>query len=133
MPTFGQTSKIRLSSVHPDLREILDDVIKLYDVTVPPHGGARTPEEQAGLLREGKSKTMRSKHVVQADGFAHAVDLIPYPVDWDDRERFYFMAGLVFMAAEGRGTKIRWGGDWDGDKQFRDQTFHDLPHIELVT
>jgi peptidoglycan L-alanyl-D-glutamate endopeptidase CwlK len=27
---------------------------------------------------------------------------------------------------------IRWGGDWDGDQDFRDQTFDDLAHFELI-
>jgi peptidoglycan L-alanyl-D-glutamate endopeptidase CwlK len=30
------------------------------------------------------------------------------------------------------GIKIRWGGDWNGDLQFRDEKFKDLPHFELV-
>ena len=29
------------------------------------------------------------------------------------------------------GLKVRWGGDWDGDFEFKDQNFHDLPHFEL--
>ena len=133
MPQFGARSSQRLEGVHPDLVAILFDVVEIYDITIPKDGGAREIGRQAALVQAGKSKTMQSKHLIQEDGYAHAVDPVPYPVDWDDKERFYFMAGLLFMAAEKRGIRIRWGGDWDGDKQFSDQTFHDLPHIELVT
>ena len=30
------------------------------------------------------------------------------------------------------GIPIRCGADWDGDHNLRDQTFNDLPHIELL-
>lgn len=46
--------------------------------------------------------------------------------------RFYFMAGLVMRTADILNIKIRWGGDWDGDQDFMDQTFNDLAHFELV-
>lgn len=39
----------------------------------------------------------------------------------------------MFQAASTTGVKIRWGGDWDGDWIHTDQSFHDLPHFELVT
>ena len=28
--------------------------------------------------------------------------------------------------------KLRWGGDWNDNKDFSDQTFDDLVHFELV-
>jgi hypothetical protein len=46
--------------------------------------------------------------------------------------RFYYMAGRVQTLAESMGITIRWGGDWDSDKDFFDQTFDDLVHFELV-
>lgn len=46
--------------------------------------------------------------------------------------KFYYMAGLAQKQADILGIKIRWGGDWDSDKDFFDQTFYDLVHIELV-
>lgn len=60
------------------------------------------------------------------------MDLVPYPVDWDDVGRFKAMAGVVFNAAEKLGVELRWGGDFhrDGDKTTNDAW--DLPHFELV-
>ena len=38
----------------------------------------------------------------------------------------------MVATALGMGIKLRWGGDWDGDWQTRDNTFDDLPHFELA-
>jgi hypothetical protein len=42
----------------------------------------RTKEEQAEYVRTGKSQTMDSMHLEQEDGWVHAVDASPYPIDW---------------------------------------------------
>jgi peptidoglycan L-alanyl-D-glutamate endopeptidase CwlK len=54
------------------------------------------------------------------------------PLDWKDMKRFYYLAGIVKAVALARKVKIRWGGDWDGDHDFKDQTFNDLVHFELA-
>jgi len=61
-----------------------------------------------------------------------AVDVAPYPIDWDDLGGFYMFAGYVLRVAETMGIKIRYGGDWDGDRKTTDQRFKDLPHFELL-
>jgi peptidoglycan L-alanyl-D-glutamate endopeptidase CwlK len=132
MPSFGATSRQRLEGVHPDLVAIAEDVVEVYDITVLDKGGVRKYTEQRELVLSGASKTMDSKHLKQVDGYGHALDIAPYPVDWDDSERFFFMAGLVMMAAKKRGVKVRWGHDWDQDMDFNDQKFNDSPHFELV-
>ena len=47
-------------------------------------------------------------------------------------KRFVDFAGYVKGVAEDLGIAIPWGGDWDGDGDFSDQRFHDLPHFELT-
>jgi hypothetical protein len=54
-----------------------------------------------------------------------AIDVVPYPVDWDNINAFYEFAGRVKQKADELGIKVRWGGDFDG--------FFDGPHWELVT
>lgn len=61
-----------------------------------------------------------------------AVDVVPYPVDWQDRDRFHYFAGFVLGMATARGVKLRWGGDWDSDTEVDDNVFDDLPHFELA-
>tara|TARA_R100001480_G_scaffold141978_1_gene139407 strand:- start:238 stop:531 length:294 start_codon:yes stop_codon:yes gene_type:complete len=88
--------------------------------------GVRTKERQEELLSKGATKTRFSKHI---DG--KAVDLAPYPIDWEDRERFHYMGGMLRGIAQQLGVKARWGGDWDSDGEIKDNNFDDLVHIEI--
>jgi len=126
---FGKRSRQNLDEAHPYLQEIFNEVIKIIDCAVIE--GHRDREEQNKLYDIGQSKLRwpRSKHNTSP---SLAVDVIPYPVDWNDWDRFYFLAGIVKGVAFKLGYKIRWGGDWDSDNHFDDQSFHDLPHFELV-
>ena len=70
---------------------------------------------------------LSSKHVT-----GHAVDLVPYPVDWEDATKFDKVAKAMFAAAKELGVSIRWGADWDDDGVFREKGETDSPHFELV-
>lgn len=129
MYSFGNKSQEKLQGVHPTLVSILNEAIKMIDFTVIE--GVRTLEIQGEYYRTGKSKTMNSKHIIQKDGYSHAVDIAPYPVNWEDTVRFAYLAGIIRGIAKNKGVEIRWGGDWDSDGDIHDQTFNDLPHFEL--
>ena len=76
---------------------------------------------------------VKSKHQVdKLNPFSRAIDITPFPLDWNDTKRFYHFAGLVQGIALGLQIKIRWGGDWDCDNDFKDNLFNDLPHFELM-
>lgn len=53
-----------------------------------------------------------------------------------DVSRWYYFGGYVLGTADqmrkhGEITRpLRWGGDWNGDRQVDDQRFDDLPHFE---
>lgn len=68
---------------------------------------------------------LKSNHRVHADGFGHAVDIVPYPVDWNSERKFKDIAAAMKRAAHLEGVKIVWGGDWPGG-------IRDLPHFELA-
>jgi len=129
MYKFSKRSLERLETCHPDIQKICKELIKIMDVTVLE--GVRTKEQQEEYVRTGKSKTMNSKHLKQADGYSHAVDLAPFPIDWKDAERFAYMQGMVRGIALQMGIEIRSGIDWDSDGQVKDHTFFDGPHFEL--
>ena len=129
MPSFSERSHAALSTCHPELRRLFYEVIRHWDCTVLE--GVRSEEQQAENVRRGVSKTLASKHLKQPDGWAHAVDVAPFPVDWQDTERFRAFGGFVLGVAAIMGVPIRWGGDWDGDRTFKDESFVDLPHFEL--
>jgi peptidoglycan LD-endopeptidase CwlK len=129
MPHFGRTSLKRLETCHPDLQALCHRVIELMDFSVLE--GTRSKARQDYLYRRGQSKVPwpHSKHNVSP---SLAVDIAPYPIDWQDEGRFYLLAGHMLMRAADMGLLLRFGGDWDRDYDIRDQTFNDLAHFELV-
>ena len=132
MPTFSATSEKKLATCNIQLVELFTEVVKLIDITIL--DGHRTKELQDLYYSQGKSKVEwpNGKHNALP---ALAVDVAPYPIDWSDRKkvRFYYLAGVVKDRAAVLGIPIRWGGNWDGDLDFFDQSFVDLPHFELST
>ena len=127
MPSFSSRSQEKLDTCHPDLIRLFKEVVKHYDCTILE--GRRSFKRQEKLFAEGKSKTMNSKHLSNP---SIAVDVAPYPIDWDDKQRFYHFGGYVLGVANELGIKIRWGGDWNGNLNLKDQNFFDLPHFELI-
>ena len=124
MPRFGKRSKQRLKGVDTKLVNVLNELIKIMDVTIIE--GLRTQERQDELVAKGASKTRYSKHIQ-----GKAVDLAPYPIDWEDRERFHYMGGMVRGIAQELNVPVRWGGDWDSDGEIKDNSFDDLVHVEI--
>ena len=53
-----------------------------------------------------------------------AVDLAPYPVDWNDITKFEAIKEAMFKAAEEMEVTLTWGGDW--------KSLKDYPHFELA-
>lgn len=76
--------------------------------------------------------TLKSKHFVQEDGCGHAVDLVPYPLDWNTISKFDAIADAMMQAADELGVKIRHGADWDMDGKRREKGESDSPHYELA-
>ena len=124
MPKFGKRSKERLRGVDTRLVNVLNELIKIMDVTIIE--GLRSKQRQEILLKEGKTKTKFSKHIE-----GKAVDLAPYPIDWEDRDRFHYMGGMIRGIAKQLNINVRWGGDWDSDGETRDNRFDDLVHVEI--
>ncbi len=135
MPNFSAASRNKLATCHPELILLMNEVIKHFDCTIL--CGVRSDFDQKKAFAEGKSKldgvTKKSMHQTdKAHPYSRAVDVAPYPLDWNDIKRFYHFAGFVQGIALGLGIKIRWGGDWDSDNDFKDNSFNDLPHFELA-
>ena len=127
MPNFSKRSAENLNSCHADLIRLFMEIIKYYDCTIL--SGFRNEQEQNALYPDySKVKFPNSKHNRYP---SRAVDVAPFPIDWEDRNRFYHFGGFVVAVAAILGIPIKWGGDWDGDLNWKDQNFHDLPHFEL--
>lgn len=129
MPSFSARSRERLETCDERLVAVFDEVVKHFDCTILE--GWRSEEDQNEAFRTGRSKLKYpdGKHNKQP---SFAVDVAPYPVDWENLDRFRYFAGFVMGIASQMGTRLRWGGDWDGDTELRDQRFVDLPHFEVL-
>tara|TARA_R100001463_G_scaffold22334_1_gene53547 strand:+ start:341 stop:739 length:399 start_codon:yes stop_codon:yes gene_type:complete len=131
MPKFSKRSKDRLKGVDPKLVSVLNEVVKYFDITVIE--GLRSQKRQDELVAKGLSKTRFGKHVR-----GKAVDISPYPIDWEARDDFHYLGGFVLGVANRLGVKIRWGGDWNasslfkGQRTTKDNSFDDLVHFELL-
>ena len=128
MPCFGKKSRGQLKTCHPKLQSVFNEVIKSVDCTVLK--GYRNEEEQNEAFNKGRSKVRYPNGRHNANP-SNAVDVLPYPIDWEDLERMTLFAGYVIGTAEQMGFKIVWGNDWDRDFQTKDTNFKDYPHFEL--
>jgi peptidoglycan L-alanyl-D-glutamate endopeptidase CwlK len=134
---LGRRSLERLHRVHPDLVRVVLRAIEYTTVDFRVEEGARDEARQLDLVEQGFSKTMASKHLIQPDDFAHAVDLVAVgdlngdgkvdhqdkALTWD-KSKYSLIADAMTRAAEELGVRIRWGGDF--------KSFFDGPHFELV-
>ena len=124
MPRFSKKSLRELETCDPMLQYLFKEVVKHFDCSIIE--GKRSFKEQEELLKEGATKTLKSKHLT-----GDAVDVYPYPVDFEDRDRWHYFGGYVLGTARQFGIDVIWGGDWDNDTKTKDNSFDDLVHFEL--
>jgi len=65
----------------------------------------------------------KSNHGQKADGYGHACDIMPYPIDWHDMTRIHALVALMKEAAALEKVAIVCGADWSTP---------DLDHFELA-
>jgi len=130
-PSFrwSQRSLNRMKGVHEDLVRVLNRAISISPVDMIVLEGLRTKERQRQLVAQGKSWTMRSRHLT-----GHAVDVAPYfdqdkdgDIDGDDLwhwPSYHKIAEVIKKAAALEGVQIEWGGDW---KEQQDGPHWQLP------
>lgn len=153
---LGQRSRNELEGVHPRLVAVVERAIEITSVDFAVHDGLRTEDEQREYVARGVSQTMASKHLTQADGYGHAVDLVPWiggRLRWEWPPIFE-IAAAVYKAAAELEVQLTWGGVWDRAlldldvgmlehevNQYVDRrramghrrVFIDGPHFELMT
>lgn len=148
---FGKSSLDKLSEVHPELAKVVVYALELSSVDFTIMEGKRSLAAQEQNVKKGVSKTLNSKHLAQADGYAWAVDLVPWidgKAKWE-WEPIYELAEAMRKSAIHHGVRVRWGGFWgivnDTKKPMKDivndyrtamsdkgrKAFLDGPHFEL--
>lgn len=113
--TLGAASLAHLAGVHPNLVKVVDRAIQLTEQDFTVMEGVRSVAAERQHVADGTSHTMNSKHLLQADGFGHAVDLVPWidgKPSWD-WPAIYKIAASVALAAAQLQVGLRWGGCWD--------------------
>lgn len=136
MATFGAKSLAKLKTCHPDIQKVMLEAIKEVDFTVI--FGTRMPDEQFELFKQGREfkdgkwvkvgatvtnldgKTKKSEHNYSP---SRAIDIAPYPIDWDNIKRFLDLSKIVLRIAKEQGVDLEWGGSW--------KSFPDYPHFQL--
>lgn len=117
-------SLIKLSTCAPKLVKLIMEAIKTSPFDFAVICGHRGEEQQTKAFDEGRSKVLypMSEHNSVP---STAVDLAPYPIDWDDIEKFKILACHIKITAYLLDIPIEWGGDW--------KSFKDYPHYQLKT
>jgi len=151
---LSQRSLDRLEGVHPDMVAVVSRAIELTDVDFGVTQGVRTLDEQKANVAAGRSQTMASKHLLQDDGYSHAVDVVAYvgpDVSWE-LNLYDNICDAFKQAAEEVGVDIKWGAAWS-EGSIRDymnsaedammayvdlrrsqgrRPFIDAPHFEMM-
>ena len=130
---LGKNSLARLQGVDETLVNVVKRAIEISEVDFTVMEGVRTLERQRELYAQGRTApgkivtwTMKSRHIE-----GKAVDLVPYPLDWNDLEKFNKIKDAMFQAARELDVNLRWGADWDGDGKYREKGEYDSPHFEI--
>lgn len=119
----------RLRKAHPVLQALVMEMLFYKDLSVIET--VRSLETQKAYVEKGVSKTLKSKHLPDEEGYSRAIDIYPYPLPLDSRgnidssSREWDMLALAAYYCAGKlGIKgLVWGGFWT--------SFIDKPHFEL--
>lgn len=138
--SLSQRSLKNLEGVHPSLVAVVKRAIEITEQDFVVIEGVRTQARQDELWAQGRTKPGpivtwtkdASSHGIGKDGYGHAVDICPYPVDWNDISKFDAIYVAMMAAAQELGVRLRYGGDWDMDGKLREKGEMDSPHFELA-
>ncbi|MDE1466010.1 hypothetical protein [Spartinivicinus poritis] len=92
MPKLSPTSLDHLATWHEDLQVLFSEVIKNCDCSILI--GHRNQQDQDAAYVAGKS-TLPFPHSKHNRLPAFAVDVAPYPLNWEEYNQFYYLGGLV--------------------------------------
>lgn len=131
---LGARSERNLIGVHPDIVRGVRLAITLtpVDFGILDGGGVRTPA-QARANADAGVGVANSLHIIQPDGFGHAVDLVAFEngkPSWEKR-LYERMHPAIYAAFDELGIPIQNGADWDMDGIVGEKGEWDWPHWQL--
>jgi peptidoglycan L-alanyl-D-glutamate endopeptidase CwlK len=118
--TFNARSLKCLAECHPDLQNVLGKAAETYKFQII--CGYRSLEDQQKAFDAGNSKARpgQSPHNYSP---SYAFDVVPVPLDWEDKKAFDALAKAILAASKEEGIPLTWGGNFKG--------FYDGPHFQL--
>ena len=124
MYKFSRASAYKLSGIDEGLAAVVRRALSYNEIDITVIAGMRSIQEQRDLYARGRTApgpkvtwTMSSKHLI-----GEAVDVVPYPIVWQDTPRFKQLALLMYKAADELDVSVTWGGNW---------ATPDYPHWQL--
>lgn len=140
---MDKRSTLALEGINTRLAKVVQTASEICTIPFIVTEGLRTLDRQKKLVAEGRSKTLKSKHLLGL-----AVDIIPIidgkdvwtylknrPLDDRAKEGFRNIRNAMLTASLYHEVKLRWGNDWDGDGievgPDPDESFEDWPHFEI--
>jgi len=138
---FSKTSKERLNTCHIDLQLIFLEAISVTRIDFGIAEGHRSVEDQQKYFKEGKSRVdgikIKGKHNYSPSLAVDFYGFVNGRATWE-KDTLIYLAGLfigiseILYKQDKISHKLRWGGNWDKDGIIlKDQSFDDLPHVEL--
>ena len=112
---LGAASLAKLNGVHPDMARVVKRAITISPQDFAVFEGLRSQATQNAYLARGVTRVKFSQHMLQGDGYGHAVDLVPW-ISGGPRWEWpliYPIAAAMREAAIAERVSIRWGGIWD--------------------
>ena len=134
MPAFSKISQSRLETCHHDLQVIFTYVVKHFDCSVI--WGFRGKKAQ-NLAYEGGFSTKKWPDSTHNFEPSEGIDVIPYPINWNNTRRMLYFIGFVLGVAQMLKDygmiehDIISGRDWDDDTVLTDQRFNDFAHFQI--
>lgn len=122
---LSRKSMRQLRTVHPDLQRVTKRAIELTRIDFGVSEGLRSASRQLELVAQRKSTTENSKHLIQEDGYGHAIDIYAFyngKVNWTNRVYGPIIQAFITAAIE-EGVQVIFGHLW--------LDLFDSVHIEL--
>lgn len=137
--TLSRNSAIKLRTCNQQIYEAVHYALKFIDIGVADGGRGKKRQNLLYNKRLSNLRWPNSKHNKMP---SEAVDLVVFvpEVGYIDertapnsyRQYYGYLAGILRAFCYEKGYYFRWGGDWDSDADFEDQTFNDLMHFEIT-
>ena len=125
---FSTLSEQLLNTVHRDLNVLAHEVLKISPIDFAITEGYRSQARQEYLYKEGKSKTLNSKHTE-----LKAIDICPFingKKDYEATNDLFIIIGLFIAKSKELNINIRVGALWDNNS-IKNNEFVDGWHVEL--